>query len=58
MQTYENLVQLARICLAQSHIAVLPEVAKELRSMAEEYQKRADELHGGRLANRTKNTAQ
>jgi hypothetical protein len=50
MQTYEDLVRLAQICLAQSRFVVVSEVAKELRSMAKEYQKRAAELHGGRLA--------
>jgi hypothetical protein len=50
MQTYEDLVRLAQICLAQSRFVVVSEVAKELRSMAHEYQERAAELHGGRLA--------
>jgi hypothetical protein len=50
MQAYQDLVRLAQICLAQSRIAVVPEVAEELRSIAEEYQKRADEVHDRRLA--------
>jgi hypothetical protein len=44
--TYRELLQLAIQCLAQSRSA-LPEVAKVLRQMAEEYQRRAAELNGG-----------
>jgi hypothetical protein len=45
--TYQELMRLAMQCLAQSRSA-FPELAQELRQMAEEYQRRAAELNGGK----------
>jgi hypothetical protein len=44
MSTFADLVQLARICMRQAHIARSPEVADALRQMAEEYQVKAANL--------------
>jgi replication-associated recombination protein RarA len=49
MQTYEDLVELASICLRQARAAKSRAVAAELRRMAKEYQKRAAELVPGKL---------
>jgi len=49
MQTYEDLVELASICLRQARAAKSRAVAAELRRMAKEYQKRAAELAPGKL---------
>ena len=49
MQTYEDLVELASICLRQARSAKSRAVAAELRRMAKEYQKRAAELVPGKL---------
>ena len=48
MPTYDDLVELAEICLRQAHAAKSRAVAAELRCMAKEYQKRAAELTRGR----------
>ena len=45
MQTYEDLVELAKICLGQARITKSRTVAAELRHMAKDYQKRATELN-------------
>ena len=49
MQTYEDLVELARICAKNAHIADMPEIARELWKMAQEYQRKAAALDSGRL---------
>jgi hypothetical protein len=49
VQTYHDLVQLARICLRQADSAESEGVAVELRRMAKEYQMRADDLADGKL---------
>ena len=43
MRTYENLVELARICARQAWLSNTPDVAGELWCMAKEYQARAAE---------------
>ena len=43
MRTYENLVELARICVRQNWLSSTPDVAGELWRMAKEYQARAAE---------------
>jgi hypothetical protein len=50
MQTYEDLVELASICLRQARTAKSRAVAAELRRMAKEYQMRAAELVPGKLS--------
>jgi len=47
VQTYDELVELARTCLHQSRITLDKEVAAELRRMAEAYQRRAADLDSG-----------
>lgn len=47
MDTFADLVQLARICIRQARIARTPEVADALRQMAEEYQEKAANLNDG-----------
>jgi hypothetical protein len=47
MNTFADLVQLARICLRQARIARTPEVADAFRQMAEEYQEKAANLDDG-----------
>ena len=44
MNTFADLVQLARICMRQARIARNPEVADALRQMAGEYQDKAANL--------------
>jgi hypothetical protein len=39
-----NFIELARICIAHSHVTASPEVAAELRRIAEEYRKGAADL--------------
>ena len=39
-----DFIELARICLAHSHVTASPEVAAELRRIAEEYRKKAADL--------------
>jgi hypothetical protein len=41
MQTYDQLVEIARICLRQARMAGAAEVVKELRRMAWEYREKA-----------------
>jgi len=45
MQAYQDLIELARICLGRARAAHSPEVAGKLRSMAKEYQERAAKLN-------------
>jgi len=49
MQTYVDLVELAKICLGQARKTRSRKVAAELRRMAKDYQKRAAELNSGKL---------
>ena len=49
MQTYDNLVELARICLEQSRKAKNPFVSAELRHVAKGYQLRAAAMNHGRI---------
>jgi len=45
MNTFADLVQLARICLRQARISRTPEVAHAFQQMAEEYQEKAANLN-------------
>jgi hypothetical protein len=47
MNTFADLVQLARICMRQARIAQSRDVADVLRQMAAEYQDKAAKLTGG-----------
>jgi hypothetical protein len=49
MQTHEDLVELAKICVGQARETKSRKVAAELRRMAKDYQKRAAELYNGKL---------
>ena len=49
MQTYDDLVELARICLKQSREAKNPFVSEELRHVAKGYQLRAAAMNSGKL---------
>jgi hypothetical protein len=49
MQTYSDLVELARICVEHARAAKNFEVPAELKHIAKEYQQRAAELNGGEL---------
>jgi hypothetical protein len=49
MRTYDELVELATICMRQSRVTTSQRVAVELWRMAREYQKEAARLDGGRL---------
>lgn len=49
MQSYDDLVHLARLCGQESRISVIKEAAAELWRMAEEYQRQAARLDGGKL---------
>ena len=48
MPTYDELVELARICWREAHRS-RDDVARELRRMASQYQQQAAELDGGKL---------
>ena len=48
METYDELVELARMCWREAHRS-RGDVAFELRRMARRYQDRAAKLDGGRL---------
>jgi hypothetical protein len=50
MPTYDDLIELARICLKQARETADPAVADELRRMAEDYRRRAAELGHGTKA--------
>jgi hypothetical protein len=47
MPSYDDLVELARICLRQARQTANPAVADELRRMAAEYERRAAGLDPG-----------
>jgi len=49
MQTFEDLVELAKICVGQARKTKSRKVAAELRRMAKDYQKRAAALNRGKL---------
>ena len=49
MQTYVDLVELAKICMRQARDTKSRQVAAELRRLAKDYQKRAAELNSGKL---------
>jgi hypothetical protein len=49
MPTYKDMVELAKICVRQARAAPNREVARELRRLAKEYQKKAADLDGGKL---------
>jgi hypothetical protein len=49
MRTNDDLVKLAGICLRQAREATDPALARELRSMAREYQQRAARPDTGQL---------
>jgi hypothetical protein len=47
MQSYDDLIELARICAEQARATKAPDAADELRRMAKEYERRAAKLNGG-----------
>jgi hypothetical protein len=49
MLNYDELVELARICLKQAREAKNPSVSSELRHVAKGYQMRAASMKNGRL---------
>jgi hypothetical protein len=49
MQSYDELVELARICLKQAREAKNPSVSAELRQLAKGYQIRAASMDNGKL---------
>ena len=49
MPSYSDMVELAKICVRQARVSTNPEVVRELRRLAKEYQKRAADLDGGKL---------
>ena len=49
MQTYSNLVELARICASQAHFTKDREVARELWRLVLEHQDKAASLDNGKL---------
>jgi hypothetical protein len=49
MQTYDNLVEIARICFKQALEAKNPSVSAELRLLAKGYQIRAAAMDNGKL---------
>jgi hypothetical protein len=49
MPSYQDTVELAKICARHARASVNPEVAHELRRLAKEYQKKAADLDGGTL---------
>jgi hypothetical protein len=49
MQTYDDLVELARICLEQSRESKNPFVSAELKHVAKGYQLRAAAMNNGKL---------
>jgi hypothetical protein len=48
MQAFDDLVDLAHLCLKQASLTTNPVVSTELRRLAEEYQKRAAKLDSGK----------
>ena len=57
MQAYEDLVELARICLKQARKAKSGFVSAELRHVANGYQVRAATMNNGRLPDIGETTA-
>jgi hypothetical protein len=49
MPSYNDLIELARICQRQADLTEIPAVAEELRRMAEDYRRRAASLDRGTL---------
>ena len=49
MQTYDDMVELARICAKNAQVTSMPRVARQLWKMAQEYQRLAAELDSGKL---------
>jgi len=49
MQTYDNLVELARLCLKQAHEAKNSFVSAEFKHLAKGYQMRAASMNNGKL---------
>jgi hypothetical protein len=49
MPSYNDLIELARICQRQADLTDIPSVAEELRRMAEDYRQRAAALDRGAL---------
>jgi len=49
MQTYDDLVEMARICFKQAREAKNPSVISELRHVAKGYQVRAAAMDNGRF---------
>jgi hypothetical protein len=49
MQSYQDLVALARLCWRQANLSQTKDVADELRRMAVQYQQQAAKLDGGKL---------
>lgn len=49
MPSYDQYVELARMCWRQAHVTTSAEVAAHLRKMAREYQQEAAKLDGGKL---------
>jgi hypothetical protein len=47
MPSYNDLIELARICQRQADVTDIPAVAEELRRMADDYRKRAAALDRG-----------
>jgi hypothetical protein len=47
MPTYNDLIELARICQRQADLTDVPAVAEELRRMADDYRARAATLDRG-----------
>jgi hypothetical protein len=49
MQTYSELVELARLCLKQASLSTRKSISAELVRLAKHYQERAAKLDGGKL---------
>jgi hypothetical protein len=49
MQTYSELIELARLCLKQAHLTMNPILSVELRRLAKECQESAAKLNDGKL---------
>lgn len=49
MPSYDELVDLARLCQHQARLASGADVARELRRMAVHYREQAGKLHSGKL---------
>ena len=57
MQTYDNLVEIARICLKQARESKNPSVSAELRLLAQGYQIRAAAMDKGKIPDIGENEA-